>query len=174
MKTEKGAWPSLETLPPSVVFQTLEFIKYGPESKARLEILTSMVEQVEAALRIDVLQLMEPSPNGSGATAQEVSRWITGWSAFISSLESGVLEYDLRVNGTSDLVVRYLQAYEDALAKAKGLRAILVAAVDNALGVLRKETLEQRLRRSIKAAGEADPIYLGNFEHYADDQTSDE
>jgi hypothetical protein len=171
MKTEKGSsWPSLEKLPPSVVFQTLEFIQDGSKggNEEKLKLLTSMVEQVEQYVRVDLRQFVEPPPGSKGATAAEVRRIVLGVSAFISALEDGVLEYDLRVNGTSELLVRYLQSYADGLAKAKGVRAVFVAALDNALGTMRGETVEQRLRRSIKVASEEAPVFLGSFEQYAD------
>jgi hypothetical protein len=137
-------------------------------AKPRLEMLTRMVEVVESAVRLELRHFVEPPPGSKSATADEVRQMASAMSAFVSVLEDGVLEYDLRVNGSPDLLVRYLQTYADALMKAKSVRGILVAAIENALGAMRNETVEQRLRRSISVAAEEHPLYLGSFDQYAD------
>ena len=62
-----------------------------------------------------------------------------------------------------------MAARDEALSKAKSTRAILVAALENAFGDARKETPEERFDRSIRAAQDAEPVYLGSFAQYADE-----
>jgi hypothetical protein len=49
-----------------------------------------------------------------------------------------------------------------------------VAALENAFGEMRQEAPEARLSRSLRAACDEEPIYLGSFAQYADEPDDDE
>src|SRR5580698_8065942 len=120
MKTpDKGLWPSLDKLPPSIVFQPIEdFIKDGAEgSDAHRAVLERMVQSIEGMVKLDLRHFIEPPLHSKRATLTDVKRMVVDISGFIAMIEDRLLELDLRGIKATDLLVRYLDAHVDALEK---------------------------------------------------------
>jgi hypothetical protein len=170
MKPPKATtWPTLDKLPPSIVFQTVAFLGEDDGDTKRRGMLRNLVESVETVAKINMRDFVAPSQPPTTATADRVQRIVAGYAAFISLLEDGALECELQKVGMADLLRRFMAARDVAIARAKDTRAILVAALANAIGALRQETTEQRLERSIHMAREESPVYLGSFAEFADE-----
>jgi hypothetical protein len=171
MKTIKSTttWPTLDKLPPSIVFQTVAFLQDESTAKHH-EVLRQLVVSVEKAAQIDLSAFVAPSSSAVKVTADQVQRLVAGFAAFISIVEHGAIELGLQGLGAADLQARYRAARSEALAKTKSIQAVLVASLENAFGALRNETPEDRLARSVASARETEPFFVGSFAQFADDE----
>jgi len=164
---EKGAWPSLDKLPPSIVFQTAAFLQDDSAEVARKENLRKLVEIVESAAGLRLADFFEPSKPVQHTPSEHVHRTVAALAAFISIVECG-LEQELRASSPA-LLRRFQAVREGALSNVRPLRAMLVAALANAFGAANGETPEVRLRRAIEMAKSEEPVYLGSFAHFAEE-----
>jgi hypothetical protein len=147
----------------------MSFGVFCVEDNAFTKMLRRMVESVEGAAKQDVQAFFQPTGRASTVTAEQVQRMVAAMAAFISIVEHGGLEQSLRRANETELLARFFAVKDLALYNTKTSRAILVAALENAFGLARGETAEDRLRRALDMARTESPVYIGSFANFADE-----
>jgi hypothetical protein len=169
-------WPSLEKLPPSVVFlRTAAFMQDDDGEAEQLQSAQGLLELVEwSAEHANVREFVEPTEPLVKTTREQTQRALVSFSTMISLLEHGALEQALVTS--PGLLGRFRMVRDTALTKLKAVRSVMVSALENEAGAARKESPEERLRRSIAIAKTEAPIDVGSFAAYADepDEPSEE
>jgi hypothetical protein len=155
----------LEDLPPSTIFAHVAD-EAAAERRAHLE---ELVRVVEGARLINLPGFVGHASNSTETTDRaEAQEMVAKMAALISFVEYGPWEHRIERHA-SDLLVRYRAARDEALSKLKSARAILIAGLQNVDGAERGETVDERLDRTIAAAKEEPPIYVGSFAQHANE-----
>ena len=167
-----SSWPSFEKIPPSAPLRWTKALLPEENSEADAEsapVARGLVELVERFVRTaDMREFVEPKGELVPAPRRALQSSIVNMGVTISLIESGALEEALA--SSPDYLSRLRVIRTAALQKFKATRSILVASIENEDGAARGETPEQRLRRSIETAKTEEPIDVGSFAGYVDDE----